>query len=371
MRASDELVERGSQGRRSRRESPVASRDFARMTYSKRMMVATFLAIVVIISAASSSLASQYRYEVREGDTIESVAETFGVDANAIRASSYLPNGDTLTAGQVIIIPEQGQGPEEAAQMAAENEGTSPWVLTAHTVAQDENPSTIAAAYGISTQELMDFNGIEDPLELTPGTVLMIPDSGDASAPDSAGVDNPAEKVYVPAYKQRRNLSCEYAASHAAAMAWGWGPTEEDFMAAVPDALNPHYGYRGNIDGWWGNTTDYGVYPEALEPVLNEWGFTTEVFYSFGDTSQLTAQLDAGRPVVTWLGFWGNTRERLTDDGNYSVFAGMHVVTVYGYDDEGVWVMDPAKGEKVHYSWDFFVNIWSVVDGMSMAVYPA
>jgi len=48
----------------------------------------------------------------------------------------------------------------------------------------------------------------------------------------------------------------------------------------------------------------------------------------------------------------------------------MHVVTVYGYDDDGVYVMDPAKAKIQHYDWATFTQLWSVVDGMSLAVYP-
>jgi uncharacterized protein YvpB len=204
------------------------------------------------------------------------------------------------------------------------------------------------------------------------GSRVLIPAGGSTgNAGTTSSADANAVKVFVPDYKQQRNLSCEYAAVHAAAFAFGWGPEEQHFIDSIPLAKNPHNGYRGNIDGWWGNTTDYGIYAEPLVPVLNDWGFEGEVMYTFGDVGPLIEHLDAGHPVVTWLGFWGDTRERLTDDGNYSVFAGMHVVTVYGYDDEGVWVMDPAKGTKVHYSWDFFVGLWSVVDGMSLAVYPS
>jgi hypothetical protein len=47
------------------------------------------------------------------------------------------------------------------------------------------------------------------------------------------------------------------------------------------------------------------------------------------------------------------------------------VVTVYGYDDSGVYVSDPAKAALDFYSWDEFVGMWKVLDGMSMAVYPA
>lgn len=346
---------------------------YLRTSASKRMMLATLAAILVIVSAATTSLASQQRYEVRNGDTVESIASTFGVDPNAIRTSSYLPDGDNLSAGQVIVIPEPGQSPTDAAQMAAANEGTSPFVATAYWVENGDNPASIATQFGVSVDTLMQFNGIDDPLDLIPGVRVLIPvgattiDSNTAPAPIEQA---PALGLPVPEYKQQRNLSCEYAAAYAAAMAFGWAPSEQHFIDAVPRAMNPHYGYRGNIDGWWGNTEDFGVYAEPLVPVLNDWGFHGEVIYTMGDVGPLIAHLDAGHPVVTWLGFWGDTRERLTDDGNYSVFAGMHVVTVYAYDAEGVWVMDPAKGAKVHYSWDFFIQMWSVIDGMSLAIYP-
>ncbi len=346
---------------------------FARIGTSKRMMLATLCAILLLVSAASTSLAGQQRYEVQAGDTIDSIAATFGVDPDAIRTSSYLPNGDSLSAGQVVIIPEPGQSPTDAAQMAAANEGTSPWVATAYWVEWGDNPASIASRFGVGVDELLAYNDIDDPLNIQEGDRILIPataTSTDTNTAPSGSTATSGTGVWVPDYKQQRNLSCEYAATYAAAMAFGWAPTEQDFIEAVPQALNPHYGYRGNIDGWWGNTRDYGIYAEPLVPVLNDWGFNGEVMYTFGDTGPLIEHLDAGHPVVTWLGFWGDTRERLTDDGSYSVFAGMHVVTVYDYDDEGVWVMDPAKGTKVQYSWDFFIQMWSVIDGMSLAVYP-
>lgn len=346
---------------------------YARIGASKRMMLATLCAILLVVSAASTSLAGQQRYEVRAGDTIESIAATFGVDPDAIRTSSYLPDGDYLSAGQTVIIPEPGQSPTDAAQMAAANEGASPWVATAYWVEWGDNPASIASEFGVGVDELMAFNGIEDPLDLVTGDRVLIPATATSVDTTSAppGVSSGSgDGLWVPEYKQRRNLSCEYAAVHAAAMAFGWAPTEQHFIDAVPQALNPHYGYRGDIDGWWGNTEDYGIYAEPLVPVLNDWGFHGEVMYTMGDAGPLIGHIDAGHPVVAWLGFWGDTRERLSDDGAYSVFAGMHVVTVYDYDDEGVWVMDPARGEKVHYSWEFFIQMWTVVDGMSLAVYP-
>ena len=341
-----------------------------RLAAPRRLVVASLAALVIMAGAVIPGLAQQ-RYEVKPGETLESVAAKFGVDPEAIRRSSYMPNGDALYAGQVIIIPDPWQSPAEAAQVAAEREGTSPWVMDAHWVEWGDTLASIGAAYGVAPEVLASFNGIEDPTNLLPGQRILIPYEREDETASTSVTDAPAVAVPIINYQQSRNLSCEYAATYAATTAFGAGVHEQVFIEQVPLARNPHYGYRGNIDGWWGNTDDYGVYAEALVPVLNAHGFVGEVMYTEGDVAPLIAHLDAGHPVVTWLGFWGDTRQVLTDEDTYSVFAGMHVVTVYGYNDAGVFAMDPAKGASVFYDWATFAELWAVIDGMGLAVYPA
>lgn len=342
-----------------------------RMSTPRRAVLASMVAILLLASFATPTLASQQRYEVQPGDTLESIAAQFGVDPEGIYRSSYMPNGYEVTAGQVIVIPEPGQDPAAAAQMAAEREGTSPWVMGAHWVQYGDTFSTIAAAWGVDVDALVSFNQHVNPVSMVPGERILIPWEREDSTASTTAVGSPLVSVPVPNYTQSRNLSCEYAATYAATAAFGPGISEWTFIENVPLANNPHYGYRGNIDGSWGNTTDYGVYAEALVPTLNANGYAGEVMYTMGDTGPLVSHLDAGHPVVVWLGYWGDTRERLYDEDTYSVFAGMHVVTVYGYDDAGVYVMDPAKGYVEHYDWTTFQQLWTVVDGMGLAVYPA
>lgn len=340
-----------------------------RMLAPRRAVIASLMAFLLVASAATSSLAQQ-RYEVRPGDTIESIAAEFGVDPEGIYRSSWMPNGWSVSPGQVVIIPDPWQTPAEAAQMAAQLEGTSPWVMGAHWVEYGDTYASIAAAWGVNVDTMVSFNQHMAPTQLLPGERVLIPwERGDSMASNAAW-GSPTVSVPVIQYAQSRNLSCEYAATYAATTAFGAGVHEQVFIDSVPLSSNPHYGYRGNIDGWWGNTTDYGVYASALVPTLNAHGFHGEVMYTMGEVGPLIAHLDAGHPVVTWLGFWGDTRERLYDDGTYSVFAGMHVVTVTGYNDHGVFVMDPAKGATDFYSWETFSELWSVVDGMGLAVYP-
>lgn len=346
----------------------------ARVNASRRILVGAVAAMIVLAGATGTGFAGQQRYEAQDGETVESVASAFGVDPEAIRTSSYLPNGDVLTNGQVVVIPEPGQGPSVAAMMAAEREGTSPFVEAAWWVESGDTLAAIAANYGVSAETIAEFNGISDPANLTVGSRILIPFvAGDSisGAGGEAGSGGPSVTVPgVGIHAQEHNLSCEYAAAYIATSAFGNGIPESTFLARVPLASNPHYGYRGNIDGWWGNTTDYGVYPEALVPVLSSWGYAADVMYTAGDIAPLTAHIDAGHPVLVWLGVWGDTREVLSDQDTYSVFAGMHVVTVHGYDDSGIYVSDPAHGTYEFHSWEAFIGMWSVIDGMSLAIYP-
>lgn len=345
----------------------------------RAFVLAVLAAFVLSLGMAGTGLA-QERYVVQDGDTLGSVAATFGVDPAAIAASSYMPDGDTLTPGQVIIIPDPGQTPSQAAQDAYAKEGTSPWVQTAYVVQENDNVAEIANLYGVSAQDIIDLNNIQDPYNLLVGTRLLIPSGGkgESSAPASAGPEagikhdpNWVHVANVPTHAQEHNLSCEYAAAFIATSTFGKGVSESTFIANIGQAKNPHYGYRGNIDGPWGGVTDYGVYPEAMLPTLNANGFGADIFYSEGDTTQLTNEIDAGNPVLVWIGMWGNTRQTFSDDGTYTVAAGDHVMVAFAYDQNGIYLSDPAHGEYKYYDWATFVWMWKVLDGMSMAVYPS
>ncbi|HEU0163405.1 MAG TPA: C39 family peptidase [Thermomicrobiales bacterium] len=202
------------------------------------------------------------------------------------------------------------------------------------------------------------------------GDVPAIATSGgdDVSSAEASSDGGAVILPNVSAYQQQRPLSCEYASLAIATGALGNWISEYDFDDLVGWSDNPHWGYRGDIWGVWGNTTDYGVYAEALVPALNAYGFNANVFY--GGTDNLTAAIDAGQPTVVWLGLWGDQSVYpATSDGtSYQVTAGMHVMVVYGYDDGGVYVSDPGLGTLHYYDWSTFLYYWDVMDQMALAV---
>lgn len=185
----------------------------------------------------------------------------------------------------------------------------------------------------------------------------------EAAAPSSGGTFLP-----LVTYQQQRPLSCEYAAVQIATGMIGYTVSEYEMEAVTPLHANPHWGYRGNINGTWGNTTDYGIYADALVPGLNQHGYAATSFY--GGPAELTSAIDNGNPVIVWLGMRGDeTHDEYTEDGTrYQVTAYMHVMVVYGYDESGVYLADPGNGGTRYYDWGTFNSMWDVIDGMGLIV---
>lgn len=210
----------------------------------------------------------------------------------------------------------------------------------------------------------------DSPLKVTEsGPIAGVPEEPEQTTFNSAiETDNATIIPEVGFYVQQRNLSCEFAALQIATAAWNAPVSEYSFDNLVGWSDNPHIGYRGNITGWWGNTWDYGVYAEPLSWALPQFGFVGEVMYTGGDADPLINHIDRGNPVLVWLGLWGD--QGVYYDG-YMVTAGMHVMVAYGYDEGGVYLSDPAIGGMKYYDWGTFIWMWTVLDGMSLAVYPA
>jgi len=215
-----------------------------------------------------------------------------------------------------------------------------------------------------------DNNGCYDGSKLITETGNIWYEKVEATASETSTTTN--YSAGFPTYVQQRNLSCEYASIQIATAAWGNAISEYALDDVVGWSPNPHWGFRGDITGWWGNTDDYGVYAEALAAALPAFGYSGDVFYAQGDSSQLTARLDQGIPTLVWLGLWGDQSTYETSDGaTYKLVAGDHVVVAYDYDDGGVYVSDPAVGAIRYYGWGDFMYMWNVFDGMALGVSPA
>ena len=230
---------------------------------------------------------------------------------------------------------------------------------------------------GGTTLDIVEGGCASQPAMITGYAEAWIPsvseDAAISDQADEAAAPDQVAYLSVPTYRQARNLSCEYAALSIATGGLGNWISEYQFDELVGYSANPHWGYRGDINGTWGNTTDYGVYAEALAGPLAQFGFQGDVFYGGNDTSGLTARLDAGKPTLVWIGLWGDTSfyETLDDGTSFKLASGYHVAVAYAYDDWGIYLSDPGTGGYRSFSWGEFIPMWNVLDGMALSVSPA
>lgn len=137
----------------------------------------------LIVSGTPAGPSRGRIYTVQPGDSPSSIAEQFGVTAEAIMEANGIVDPTALYIGQELIIP--GVAPEEREVLGATaTPRSTPRPTATAERGQEENvyivqagdiPETIAARFGITAEELMAANGITDPTSLDIGQELVIP----------------------------------------------------------------------------------------------------------------------------------------------------------------------------------------------------
>lgn len=94
-------------------------------------------------------------YEVKEGDTLSSVAKIYGVSKNTIAWANEIKNGKAKVGDILIILPISG---------------------VKHTIKKGDTLKSISKKYAADILEVSDFNGLKDGDELVVGEDIIIPD---------------------------------------------------------------------------------------------------------------------------------------------------------------------------------------------------
>jgi spore germination protein len=94
-------------------------------------------------------------YVVKSGDSVWSIARTFGVNPQDIISANGISSSSTLVVGQSLIIPTKEK---------------------AYRVKPGENIWIIARRFGVSVEGIASLNGIPSPYSIYPGSILRIPE---------------------------------------------------------------------------------------------------------------------------------------------------------------------------------------------------
>ncbi|MDO8591717.1 MAG: LysM peptidoglycan-binding domain-containing protein [bacterium] len=125
----------------------------------------TILAKPQIVPTTQKSKQGIINYVAQTGDTIQSIADKYGVSADSVRWSNNLA-GNIITAGTKLVVP--------------------PVNGIVYTVKAGDTPGNLAAKYRADESQIITYNDAELS-GLTPGEQIIIP-NGQKSAPLTYGV---------------------------------------------------------------------------------------------------------------------------------------------------------------------------------------
>ncbi len=133
------------------------------------------------------------RYTVQYGDTLNLIAQRFGVSVYAIAQANDLADINLLRVGQVLIIP----GAQGSAPAPSPAPPSSPSGSRTYTVQPGDTLNAIAARFEVYVNDLAAYNGLSLSSIIRPGQVLRIPPGVDMRVGKRILVDLSEQRVYV------------------------------------------------------------------------------------------------------------------------------------------------------------------------------
>jgi LysM repeat protein len=145
-------------------DTPTATIEIPTATFTPEGPTAT---PPVVFNTPTSQAGQETTYLVQAGDSVYSVARTFGISPDDLIARNSLQYPYYLDIGQELIIPAGGSSPSAGSTPVS---GTKQ-----HIVQQGEWIYSIARKYGVSPDDIIALNNLPYPYTLYPGDVLNIP----------------------------------------------------------------------------------------------------------------------------------------------------------------------------------------------------
>jgi membrane-bound lytic murein transglycosylase D len=107
---------------------------------------------------------------VRRGDSLWSIAQRLGTDANTLASLNGMAVGDTLKAGQRLIVSERARA-SRTASIAPAADGSGRRVT--YTVRDGDTLYSIARVLQVTVADLMGWNGLSKRSIIKPGQRLV------------------------------------------------------------------------------------------------------------------------------------------------------------------------------------------------------
>ncbi|MCD4700406.1 MAG: LysM peptidoglycan-binding domain-containing protein [Candidatus Aegiribacteria sp.] len=120
------------------------------------------------------------RYTVRMGDTLSEIAASVGVSSREVAGWNEMSSGDTIFPGDVLLLRRSGSSSvqEPAESRPALSDGDEIDIVSGggrieHTVIEGDTLWDLAIRYGVSIEQIVYLNSLENNI-LSLGDVLVI-----------------------------------------------------------------------------------------------------------------------------------------------------------------------------------------------------
>ena len=135
-------------------------------------------------------------FVVQGGDTMISIAERHGVPLESLLAANALDRSSIIYPGQVLALPGSGSAaPAEPPTPAAPAPPASapPVSAGSYVIAAGDTVSAIADLHGVTTQAVLDANGLTGSSIIYPGQTIAIPTASVVLVSSSEPVATPPD----------------------------------------------------------------------------------------------------------------------------------------------------------------------------------
>ncbi|HEY7681696.1 MAG TPA: LysM peptidoglycan-binding domain-containing protein [Gemmatimonadales bacterium] len=124
---------------------------------------------------ANASSSTTIRYRVRSGESLWTIAMSYGTTVERLRQLNALSRSERLKADQVIRVPAPAVEVTPPAAAPAPSPSTA-LAARSHRVRRGETLTSIASRYGVTITALRDANGLASTSMIKAGTQLTIPE---------------------------------------------------------------------------------------------------------------------------------------------------------------------------------------------------
>jgi len=155
----------------------------------------------VVETVPRKAASSRSTHTVRSGETLGAIAVKYGTTTKRLMAMNGIKDPRRVRAGTKLKV----DGPASSSEIAesatpsvrAPATGSSSSAAGTHTVRSGETLGEIAAKYGVTTKQLMAWNGIKNPRRVRAGTKLVI--KGGTAPKAKAEKSSARERAATPA----------------------------------------------------------------------------------------------------------------------------------------------------------------------------